>query len=645
MTHTTDRSAQPEGPAVTPQALLNALATRRRSSALVPCLLGGAIAAGLGLGALAVLVMAFWISSPYPDSGPGQALHVAAGLWLLAHGTDLVRPDTLTGVPAPVGLTPLLLLGLPALLVHRAARDAADAAPDVRTVLCGVTGGYLLVGAAALLYATGGPLYADPLSAAVHLPLLAGGAAAAGVWTAYGRPRGPLPSFAYRLQDTAAVRALLDRRDQLAGAVRAATAGVMVLVGGGALLVAVSLALHMEAAQASFLQLTGAWSGRAAVLLLAVALVPNAAVWGAAYALGPGVLLGTGLVAWPLGTPDGGPLLPSFPLLAAVPSPGPGTPLTWACLAVPVLAGLTAGWFAVRSTAPAKGEVSSRGATALTAGLAALFTGLAIAALAALAGGPLGVGTLASFGPVGWQAGGAACGWVLLCGMPLALGVRGWRARTPEEALPEEALSAEALSAEALPKEALPEPAAEAAARKQRRLPRWWPRRGASADGPVPAPGPAALTASATPLATPPAKPDFEPDFEPDLASDFEPYDFLDTSWHDTGSRATRWAALGKVSAGVPAGPGTADTATPADARTEKEPAVRTESAVRAESAVRTEAKSPSAKAVSAASPTSGAELTNGAEPTHGAEPTSTPAPTSADPAPEEASPHADDRP
>ncbi len=551
VTHTTDRSAQPEGPAMTPQALLNALATRRRSSALVPCLLGGAIAAGLGLGALAVLVMAFWISSPYPDGGPGEALHVAAGLWLLAHGTELVRTDTLTGVPAPLGLTPLLLLCLPALLVHRAARDAADSAPDARTAVCAVAGGYLAVGAAAMAYATGGPLYADPLSAAVHLPLLAGAAATAGVWAAYGRPRGPLPAFAYRLQDTAPVRALLDRRDQLATAVRSATAGAAVLLGGGALLVAVSLALHMDAAQSSFLQLTGAWSGRVAVLLLAVALVPNAAVWGAAYALGPGVLLGTGLVAWPLGAPDGGPLLPSFPLLAAAPSPGPGNPLTWACLGVAALAGATVGWFTARSAAPAQGEreeVWSRGATALATAAAALLIGLGAAVLAALAGGPLGVGTLASFGPVWWQAGAAACGWVLLCGMPVALGVRGWRARAPKLPLPEGAgesgiesgiESAAASSADSVAGSALD--AVEEAGPKSRRLPRWWPRRSPSATEPEHAQS-AQSVQPRTPA--PPAEPDFEP------------YDFLESSWHDTGSRTTRWAALGAVSAQAPMGQG-----------------------------------------------------------------------------------------
>ncbi|MBK3630819.1 hypothetical protein JHN59_39715, partial [Streptomyces sp. MBT49] len=52
---------------------------RDRSSGLAAGLLGGALAAGLGLASFAVLVMVLWISSPYPDSGPGGALHVAAG--------------------------------------------------------------------------------------------------------------------------------------------------------------------------------------------------------------------------------------------------------------------------------------------------------------------------------------------------------------------------------------------------------------------------------------------------------------------------------------------------------------------------------------------------------------------------------------
>lgn len=389
---------------------------RRRSPAAAACVVGGAVAAVLGLGFLAVLVIVLWISSPYPDSGPGGALHLAAGLWLLAHGTDLVRYETLSGVPAPVGLTPLLLVALPALLIRRAARLGSAAQEDrgaeplpAGVVFCAVLCGYLGVGALAVVYAAAGPMPADPLSAARHLPLFAALAAAGGVWESRGRPLGQLPG---RLT-----------RPRYALALRAGAGGVLVLLAGGALLAGASLAWHGAEVRGSFGALTGDWSGRFAVLLLALALIPNAVVWGACYALGPGFALGTGAAATPLGF-DGSPALPGFPLLAGLPAQGPGTPLTWAVGAVPVVAGLAVGWFAVR-----RAREVSYGETALTAALGSLVCALATAGLAAASAGPLGSRELAAFGPVWWQAGGAALGWTLVLAVPLAVAVHAWRNR------------------------------------------------------------------------------------------------------------------------------------------------------------------------------------------------------------------------
>ncbi|MFD9437590.1 DUF6350 family protein [Streptomyces sp. NPDC060001] len=429
---------------------------RKRSPALAAGLVGGALAAGLGLGAFAVLVTVLWISSPYPDSGPDGALHVAAALWLLAHGTELVRADTLSGAPAPIGVTPLLLVALPAWLLYRAARDVADgddesAPPAVRAAWGGVVVGYLAVGAAAAVYASGGEPGPSWVSVAVWPPLLAVTAAGAGVWTAYGRPLGPLPP---------SLRGALDALPFAAGlrfpaAARAATAGAAVLVGGGAVLVGASLAWHGGPARQSFLQLTESWSGRFAVLLLALALVPNAAVWGAAYALGPGFTLGAGHAAGPL-LSSPGPQLPAFPLLAAVPDAGPGTPLNWAAGSVPLVAGVVVAWFTVRAGVPGRESAGgagtgpapaggadaaptaarraaawSRGRTAGTVALAAVLCGLALAVLATLAGGPLGVAALADFGPVWWQTGPAAAGWIAAVGLPTALLLRAWRLREP----------------------------------------------------------------------------------------------------------------------------------------------------------------------------------------------------------------------
>ncbi|WP_406512587.1 DUF6350 family protein [Streptomyces sp. NBC_00161] len=407
-----------------------AAAGRRRSPAAAACVLGGAVAAGLGLGFLAVLVIVLWISSPYPDSGPGGALHLAAGLWLLAHGTELVRYETLSGVPAPVGVTPLLLVALPALLMRRAARlgsasgdgSDGDEVLPAGAVFSAVTCGYLSVGSLATVYAAGGPMPADPLSAAWHVPLVAVLAAAGGVWAAKGRPVGPLPRWV-----PGSVRRAV-ARPRYALALRAGAAGALVLLGGGALLVGASLAWHAAEVQGSFLALTGVWSGRFAVLLLALALLPNAVVWGAAYALGPGFALGAGATATPLGF-AGAPALPRFPLLAALPPEGPGTLLTCATAGVPLVAGLAVGWFAVR-----RAREVSYGETALTAALGALVCALVLAGLAAASSGPLGSRGLASFGPVWWATGAAAFAWTLLPAVPVAVAVHSWRTRPARQA-------------------------------------------------------------------------------------------------------------------------------------------------------------------------------------------------------------------
>ncbi|MFE6159230.1 DUF6350 family protein [Streptomyces sp. NPDC056486] len=574
MTHITDRSS----PLPPLEPLIQRVRDRRPG--LATCLFGGAVAAGLGLGSIAVLVMVLWISSPYPDSGPSGALHVAAAVWLIAHGTELIRTDTLSGAPAPLGVTPLLLMALPGWLAHRAARVAADPqerAMAPRTAWCGVVGGYLLVGAAATLYAAGGELRPSWPSAALHMPLLVGGAAAVGVWTALGRPGAPLPGVV-----RAGLRALPARvrpffvRRYIRAVTRAAAAGTLVLVGGGALLAAGSLALHGGLARASFAQVTDVWSGRFAVLLLAMALVPNAAVWGAAYSLGPGFALGTGSMAGPLAVSTG-PMLPAFPLLAAVPGDGPGSPLTWAAGAVPVGAGVVVAWFTARAAAPVPGKRDgawSRGRTALVAVVAAALCGAALAGLAALAGGPMGVAVLSDFGPVWWQTGAAALGWTATVGVPFSLLARAWRLRKRRTAsrgpvLPRAAASrgpvlpgaaasrgpvppGEGTPSETTPRRTwlrLPRPRI-----PQLRIPRLRVPHLRTPHLRIPrlrAPRPR-LPQILRRRQSPPPPPE-----QPTPASEpFEPYDFLprtpaaDTAdwgvadWHDDASREARWAAL-----------------------------------------------------------------------------------------------------
>ncbi len=384
----------------------------RSAAPLATALVHGAVAAGLGLGALAVLVTAAWIASPFPDSGPGGALHTAAGLWLLAHGGDLLRTGTVSGVPAPLGVTPLLLTVLPLWLAHRAARDTLDRdggpVPSPLGAAAAVTGGYLLVAAAVVVYTEAGTLPAELLVTGAWTPVTVLAAAGTGVWTARGRP--------------------LPDRERYALALRAAGLALVALAAGGALLAAASLLWHVGDAQASFDGLAGEWSGRAALALLVLALLPNAVVWGLAYGLGPGFSLGTGALVTPLGF-TGTPAVPDFPLLAALPGEGPGRWPHWAAAAVPAVAAVVLGRLVGRAARHRSGKE-----TALTALCASAACGTAVAVLSALAGGPLGSGRLLAFGPVWWRTGAAAVLWCAVVGLPVAFAVRAWGRRAERKA-------------------------------------------------------------------------------------------------------------------------------------------------------------------------------------------------------------------
>ena len=538
---------------------------RDRSPGLAGSVTAGALAAALGLGAFAVLTIALWVSSPYPDSGPGGAMHIAAALWLLAHGVELLRTDTLSGVPAPVGVTPLLLLLLPALLVYRAARDAVDA-PDsadaeapppvrARTAWTGVVAGYLGVGGCAALYASGGELRPQWPSVVVCLPLFAAAAAAAGVWTAYGRPREPLLNLAALLPGSVRLRLLgRDARARWGTALRAALAGTAVCFGGGTLLLAVSLVGHGDATRASFLQLTEGWSGRAAVLFLCVSLIPNAVVWSASYAVGPGFALGAGHLVNPLAS-DPAPLLPPFPLLAAVPQHGPGTAVHWLAGVVPVAAGVTVAWFvadrAVRRRWPA-------GRTAGVAALTALLCGLLLAALAELAGGPLGVAALTRFGPVWWQTGTATGVWLLAVGVPAALGLRAWRGEGVASlaawlgfarSRPGESQAAEKAKAKGKEKKKgkgkgkVTEKVGERGREGEEGQGGQTSTASASASAWAPAPAPASVVVAG--LLPDPADGDTSERYE---ALPAEPYEALPGSWEEETARKARWTASRNLS-------------------------------------------------------------------------------------------------
>jgi hypothetical protein len=453
-------------------------------------LVGGAAAAGLGFAGLAVPLFLLWIVTPYVQVGPGGALHLAACVWLLAQGAELLRPDG-----APLAVPPLLVTALVLLPLYRFAvrtagprPDAVDDEPDgfedcrdfedcgdfddfgdfegfedetgaepaerepghPGSALLGLAAGYLLVTLVIVVAAAadtpGGLRAADPLDAFGRTALLALPVAALGVHRgAAGRAlpgwlrlphRVQLPTW-FRLPGWArrssagpdeaapghwsalnAARTLhpLHAPGGPAVALRAALGGGAALLGGGAALLAASLLLHFGAAGALAAQTAPDLAGRLALLLLCVVLLPNGAVWAAAYALGPGFALGGRLAPLTVAVPSAP---PTFPLLTALPTAGGGL-TAMLVLAVPVVSGAVVsgcvgraaerlGWRAVATAGVAFG--------------AAVGTAVLAALCAAASGGSLGTRALAAVGPSPWWTGLAALCWAAT-GVPGALLVR-----------------------------------------------------------------------------------------------------------------------------------------------------------------------------------------------------------------------------
>jgi hypothetical protein len=331
---------------------------------------GWAVLAG-ALPCAAIAVVAWFATSGGTAS---WAFRVGVDAWLSAHWVPIALSDGRYNL-APLGLT-----ALPVLLLWRAGGWVARTAE-----LRGVRDTCLAVGCLALAYGGMVTLVAlatradeaapDLLRAFGYATLLA--AAVGGAGTA--RETGHAKSFWVCLPEGA--RAVL----------YGGTAGLVALLTCGVALVAVSLAVHAGRVTDLTRSLAPGPVGLVLLLVACLAYLPNAAVFGAAYALGPGFTVGTGTVVAPSGVLLGS--LPAFPLLGALPVAT--TPPGWlaAVLVLPIAAGAVAGLAAVRRY-PEYGleTVAARG------GLAGVAGGVLCTLAALLAGGSVGPGRLADVG-------------------------------------------------------------------------------------------------------------------------------------------------------------------------------------------------------------------------------------------------------
>ena len=338
-------------------------------------------AAVSGLVLLTLPVLLVWAADRRSGAGAGEALRTAGQLWLVGHGVPLEVPGGLLGL-SPLGLTVFPLAAL--------ARAGAHAARESHT-----TG---LRDSAVLTLAVAGPY-------AVLTTIVAGVCASAGV-----RPL-PLPALLCGfLVACVGAGCAIGRTSRLGarGWARlsartrrvavASLAAICSLLGAGALLVGASLALHLGRV-ADLATATGpGLVGAVALLVLGLALLPNAVVWGVSYLVGTGFALGVGTAVGPFATRLGA--VPAFPLLAALPSQAPPLFVGLAFPLAVLLVGGLAGLLVVRRLGPVS-WLQAAGEAALVGPC----VGAVLAGLALLSGGPLGGGRLAQVGPSSWRLG------------------------------------------------------------------------------------------------------------------------------------------------------------------------------------------------------------------------------------------------
>jgi Family of unknown function (DUF6350) len=328
------------------------------------------------------------LARTFEDAGGlGGAAGGGLAAWLLGHGVPL---GTSIG---PVSLAPLLLTLLAGWRLNRAGLHVTRAIGARRTgslraafTVAGTVGlWYAFFGALAAMLITGETLTVSPMRAAAHffviglVGALVGSLRGTDAVVLFARKLPPAVRHGLR---TGVVAALLIL------AAGAACTGLSVAFGGG------------EAADMISAYRTGV-AGQAGITLVSVAYGANAAVWAAAYLLGPGFALGAGtsvgLTEVVLGP------LPTLPLLAGLPA-GPMGATGVLLLAVPVLAGLFAGGLLtqrLRRDQPDPGWSLVLGSAAAAGPIAGLMLGL----LAWMSAGSLGDGRLASIGPNPWLVG------------------------------------------------------------------------------------------------------------------------------------------------------------------------------------------------------------------------------------------------
>ncbi len=356
-------------------------------------------------------VAVVWLTGGFADRGPEAAARLAGQAWLVMHGVPLVLqfPAGTAGPEAVAGLLHVVPLGLvlvPLLLAWRAGRRLARASytDQLWQALLGALVTYAAIGAAVAHVSrtadASAPLVAGalipPVSAGVGL--IVGAYREAGAWS--------------RLVgvDAAAWVSRASQHSRWAGSyawsvVRSGLIAVMIATALSAALLAVAIGLNWAGIAAIYERIDGGVAGASMVTLLQLGFLPNLAIWTMSWTTGAGFALGAGSSVTPLASTVGP--LPALPILGALPA---GTlEYGYAALAIPVLAGLLAGWWFFREGENHFDEwlvlhssrrwLTAPASTLALAGLIGITAGVGGAVIALASRASLGLGRFTELGP------------------------------------------------------------------------------------------------------------------------------------------------------------------------------------------------------------------------------------------------------
>ncbi len=327
----------------------------------------------------APVALALWLAQLTESAGSvGGAARAGLAGWLLAHGVPVGTGAGTLGL-APLALTLFALWRLTRAGVHtsRAVGARQGGTPRQAAIVAGAVGlAYGVIGLFAAL-----TVGVAPIRALVSCTVIGVVGALIGAVRATGSLR-----YVHRLPGA------------VGDGVRTGVVCAALVLSAGA--AAAGLSLALGAGEAS--DILGAYrtgvAGQAGIILVCLAYAPNAAVWAAAYLLGPGFAVGVDTTVRTTEVTVGG--LPAVPLVSGIPH-GPVGGLGAALLAVPVVAGMLAGWLLARRLLR-RGEREWGGVLGAAA-LAGPVAGALLGAAAVASSGALGGGRLATMGPVAWQ--------------------------------------------------------------------------------------------------------------------------------------------------------------------------------------------------------------------------------------------------